>query len=177
MMPLNINIFVDVIALLVDNPTEECIFLFDDSPTQSNNLGRGTPGLQTLVCPGQLVRWSLMPIDVQTPVWLAGISFGACTSLQSACQPADKTVTNNRPESPASYPPWARYWEGYVPHGPMPGTIYPYRLEFQFGGLTGRTVMINGPALVYRQIQSIAPAAQICAGNHVEQPGINATRK
>lgn len=135
MSPVNISIFVDVIALLAGEGTEKSIFLFDDSPVGS--VGKGGPGLQTPVYPGQLVRWTLKSIDVQTPVWLSGLSF---EDYPAADTPVCSTVS----------PVWARNWEGYVPGWSVPSALYPYRLSLQFGGLTGRTEVIEGPALVYQ---------------------------
>lgn len=139
MSVLNIQIFVDVIALLVDSPVEASVFLYDDSPVTSP--GRGTAQLRSPVYPGQLVRWSLAPIDVQTPVWLDSLTFGPhATELPDGAEiPAP-----SRPD-----PIWARNWEGYVPWGLLPGVDYPYRLTLGFGGATKRLLTIDGPSLVY----------------------------
>ncbi|MBP2314385.1 hypothetical protein [Azospirillum soli] len=139
MSVLNIQIFVDVIALLVDSPVEAAVFLYDDSPVTS--AGRGTPQLRSPVYPGQLVRWSLAPIDVQTPVWLDSLTFGP--------HPADLSDGVQIPDPPRQDPIWARRWEGYVPWGLLPGADYPYRLTLGFGGAIKRLLTIDGPSLVY----------------------------
>lgn len=133
MQPLNIQIFVDVMALLLDNPTEGAVFAYDDSPVPSQN--KGTPMLQTPVWPGQLVRWSLIALDVQTPAWIRRISFGA----NMASSPAPQTGTDT---------PWSVSWEGYMPcYGLIPGQAFPYQLEIGFGALSTRRSMVAGPSL------------------------------
>lgn len=139
MSVLNIQIFVDVIALLVDSPVEAAVFLYDDSPVTS--AGRGTPQLRSPAYPGQLVRWSLAPIDVQTPVWLDSLTFGP--------HPAGLPDEAQIPTPPRPDPIWARRWEGYVPWGLLPGVDYPYRLTLAFGGAITRRLIIDGPSLVY----------------------------
>ncbi len=181
MKPLNINIFVDVIALLAGNPEERTVFLFDDSPDNRVDVGQGTPHLRTPVWPGQRIRWSVVPVDTQTMIWLAGVSF----EIPARSAPASsKTEGETVPPSPAEekgpaagmvaavncdngrssppsvpHPVWARHWEGYVPCGLPPGMIFPYRLDFQFGALTGRTISIDGPALL---TLPVAPPLPVC---------------
>jgi hypothetical protein len=64
--------FVDATALLSGSTVSETFFLFDDSPASK---GKGTSSLSSACYPGQLIRWYLTPIDVQTPVWINAIQF------------------------------------------------------------------------------------------------------
>lgn len=151
MQPLNIQIFVDVMALLLGNPAEGAVFAYDDSPVPSQN--KGTPNLQTPVWPGQLVRWYLIALDVQTPAWIRRVRFGS-----------------NLPSSPApeigAETPWSVSWEGYMPlYGVMPGQTFPYQFELGFGALSPQRSIVTGPSLCvmplpmsfYNQ-QNLAPA-------------------
>lgn len=133
MQPLNIQIFVDVMALLLGNPTKGAVFAYDDSPAPSQN--KGTPNLQTPVWPGQLVRWSLIALDVQTSAWIRRLSFGS-----------------NVPSSPmpetGSDMPWSVSWEGYMPvYGLVPGQTFPYQFEIGFGALSTLRSVVTGPSL------------------------------
>ncbi|MCG5480826.1 hypothetical protein [Sinorhizobium alkalisoli] len=129
MSPLNIQVFVDVVALLLGNPADDNAFLFDDSFCGGEDSG--TAKLASPVWPRQLVRWSVTPLDVQTPVWLSGLSF------DGLAMPAETNA-----------PPWALHWQGYAPWWLAPGTRHSYRLTLVTGGLTGRAISIAGPSLV-----------------------------
>lgn len=134
MQPLNIQIFVDVVQLLLDEDASRAVFMFDDSAAYGE--GQGTSGLRSPIWPGQLVRWSLNPIDVQTPIWIARIEFG------------DEPIA-----APAPCPPpvWARSWSGFVPAWSLaPGREYSYRLVLSTGG--AREIAVEGPALVFPAI-------------------------
>ncbi|WP_320198799.1 hypothetical protein RMR16_018605 [Agrobacterium sp. rho-13.3] len=135
MQPLNIQIFVDVMALLLGNPPEGAVFAFDDSTLGSKN--NGTPTLQSTIWPGQLVRWTVTPVDVQTSVWISDLSFGDAEASEEGIKPAPETAT-----------PWAESWEGYVPaYGLSADGDYPYRLTLRFGALTPYRVAVEGLVL------------------------------
>ncbi|PTE21738.1 hypothetical protein C5F48_10715 [Cereibacter changlensis JA139] len=145
MTPVNIQVFVDVIALLSGASPAQAVHLFDDSSAGSEALG--TTGLVSSVLPGQLVRWTVTPLDVQTQVWIRGIAFGAA--------PPDA------PPSAADDPPvWSRRFEGYVPADIFPGAPHPYRLDLCFGAANGPIVAVEGPAL-----RLVPPCADMVAGD------------
>ena len=74
MSTLNIQVFVDVIALLSGAPLNKAVHMFDDGAIGSE--GQGTHMLVSAVLPGQLVRWTVNAVDVQTQVWLKDVTFG-----------------------------------------------------------------------------------------------------
>ncbi|MGY4403785.1 hypothetical protein [Bradyrhizobium sp. USDA 3315] len=129
MTPLNIRVFVDVIALLLGNAVDGNVFMFDDGVSGGESLG--TAKLVSSVWPGQLVRWSLTPLDVQTMAWLTGVSFDGAALPATGC-----------------LLPWALQWQGYVPPWSAPGSRHSYRMTLVTGGLSGRTISIAGPSLV-----------------------------
>lgn len=124
----NIQILVDVVALLSESGIEKSIFMYDDSPQPSINLG--TAKLRSPVYPGQLVRWAIVPIDIQTPCWLVSLTFGA-----------------NPPPPPAPAPLWARDWQGTVPFG-LDHVDHPYTMTLGFSNGPGmRRIAVPGPVL------------------------------
>lgn len=128
MPALNIQILVDVVALLSESGIDKSIFMYDDSPQPSINLG--TAKLRSPVYPGQLVRWAIVPIDIQTPCWLVSLTFGT-----------------NAPPPPAPAPLWARDWEGTVPFG-LDQADHPYTMTLGFSNGQGtRQIPVMGPAL------------------------------
>ena len=136
-MVLNIQIIVDAIALLTHEEPQQTVFLFDDNVHPSK--GRGSIQLSSAVYPGQMVRWSVLPMDVQAPVWLKNIRF--CGMPGTAEQPnvayaAEKQISS-------------LFWQGYVPTWLVPGNIYPYEVTLGFGPQSARTVSVNGPELIY----------------------------
>ncbi len=69
----NINIAVDVVAALSDKSLKGNVFLMDNGSFESTN--QGTDHLTTLCIPGQLIRWTVYAIDLQTPVAIKNITF------------------------------------------------------------------------------------------------------
>jgi hypothetical protein len=69
----NINIAVDVVAALSNKSLKGNIFLMDDGSFESEN--QGTDHLTTLCIPGQLIRWTVYAVDLQTPVAIKNITF------------------------------------------------------------------------------------------------------
>jgi hypothetical protein len=130
MTPLNIRVLVDVVALLLGNTADGNVFMFDDGFCSGEGLG--TAKLVSSVWPGQLVRWSLTPLDVQTMAWLTGVSFDG-----------------NAPPATVSPLPWTLHWQGYAPSWIAPGSHHSYRLTLVTGGLSGHTISIAGPSLVF----------------------------
>jgi len=179
MQPLNIQIFVDVIALLADQPKEPTVFAYDDSCLGSQ--GKGTRHLHSAVWPGQLVRWSIVPIDVQTHIWIDQIVFGpeiapaGAAAAPSASEPlaAGTTATKGGEEKsppegePVASAPVAPAAECAAGPGAAP-VFWPWQKDWQGyvpwclpPGIAqpyrlhlrcnadGRAVVVDGPALVF----------------------------
>ena len=71
---VNIVVLVDVVGALSDGTLHNGnLSLIDDG--QFDSAGQGTTDLCTVVAPGQVVQWSAVAVDVQTPVELRSISF------------------------------------------------------------------------------------------------------
>ncbi|MFC4907774.1 hypothetical protein [Actinomadura gamaensis] len=75
---VSIVVLVDAVGALSDGTLHNGnLSMVDDSPLQ-NPLGsrnRGTPDLVTVVRPGQVVQWTPIAVDVQTPVEIQNIEF------------------------------------------------------------------------------------------------------
>jgi hypothetical protein len=135
---LNIQIFVDVIAMMTGSPVEKTVFIYDDSP--SGSVGKGTHKAISAVYPGQLIQWNLYPVDVQTPAWIGGITFGP-----EAGQDCGGSET-----------PWLRTWSGYAPLYMLPNYHHPYTIHLQFGA-TGKKISVKGPQLAFPTMYAPAP--------------------
>src|SRR4051794_26519061 len=71
---VNIVVVVDVIGALSDGPLRHGnLCMIDDGSLSST--GQGTPELVTVVKPGQVVTWSALAVDLQTPVEIKSITF------------------------------------------------------------------------------------------------------
>lgn len=163
MEPINIQVFVDVIALLSGSPVEKSVFLFDDSTGDST--GKGTAGLSSQIWPGQFIRWTVAPIDVQTQVWIDQIEFGPAVKAGAATEPdgqeavreaeptgPDDTPSNAAqpdPASPSKTPIWGRRFEGFAPMTLIADTPHHYALHLGFGQGVGVRYRIDGPSLVF----------------------------
>lgn len=133
---VNIVAVVDVIGALSDQTLHNGnLTLVDDSSCEST--GQGTPDLCTKVSPGQVVQWTAVAVDVQTPVEIRNISF----------LPADQ----------APPPPGAdggagnldlNAWTGVVPAWLAPGVPYRYRLELQMHEGPNSVIQVDSPALM-----------------------------
>lgn len=166
MSVVTIQIFVDAVYLLCGGEQAKAVFVVDDSAAGS--IDRGTDRAQTAVHPGQLVRWMLYPIDVQTPIWLKGVHFSVPTEVDAvedeaaggaeppvtepvasaSDSPAEAGKAADDPVAPPLIAPWWLRWEGYMPALLPPGGAAPYTVEVAFGGAGTRTMRITGPALI-----------------------------
>ncbi|ROO88321.1 hypothetical protein EDD29_5985 [Actinocorallia herbida] len=71
---VSIVLLVDAVGALSDRTLHQGnLALVDDSPYGSRN--GGTPELVTAVLPGQVVQWTAIHVDVQTPVEIEQIAF------------------------------------------------------------------------------------------------------
>ena len=165
MKKLNIQVFVDVLAMMTGSPIEKTVFIYDDSA--SSSTGKGTYQTVSATYPGQLIQWNLYPVDVQTQVWLGGITFGPQVLEAEMIAPADSIALPDAAESSVcvgqdvvgSETPWLYTWTGYAPLYMWPNYKYPYTLHLQFG-ITGKTVRVNGPKLVFPTFCAIAPIGE-----------------
>lgn len=137
MHAINIVTIVDVIAALSKGTLRNNIFMIDNG---AGSQGKGTALLQTACCPGQVINWSVHPVDVQTPVLIRAIEL---------LHPASQTGENSPGFSPRAVfggePEW-HYWRGMVPWG-MPAGLYQYRLTLQMAKGAVSTLYADTAAL------------------------------
>src|SRR5262245_25715657 len=157
-------------------PLDKSVFVYDDSPAGS--VGKGTRNAISAVRPGQLIRWKTTPLDLQTSVWIGGITFGTQGTAESAMPspppvPAPIEDTSGAEASeglealasveaavamqPPPPAPWLLSWEGYAPVGMFPDVLYPYTIHLKFGNATHKTIAIEGPKLSFPSIGAPAP--------------------
>lgn len=137
MSRINILALVDVVgALSTGTPMDGNVCLIDDSDLQSS--GQGTVDLCTRCRPGDLVKWSALAADVQTPVAIRSITFlgedgTELPPLQEAGSGAELDL---------------KVWEGIVPSYLVPGTSYRYRLELQMYEGDASLMRLETPSLM-----------------------------
>jgi hypothetical protein len=138
---VNIVALVDVVGALSDATLHNGnLALMDDGSFDSP--GQGTPELCTMVAAGQVIQWTALAVDVQTPVGIEDITFLGTAGPARGC------------------PLWAglaagqggknldlRVWAGIVPAGLAPGVTYRYRLELRMHDGPYSALCIDSPAL------------------------------
>ncbi len=126
---VNIIAVVDVIgALSAGTLLDGNLSLVDDGEHEST--GQGTPGLVTVCLPGQTVQWTVLALDLQTPVEIRKITF---LGADGALPPAQDEATS------ADADLGLAVWSGVVPTGLAPGVEYRYRLDLQmYDGVASR---------------------------------------
>jgi hypothetical protein len=135
---VNILVVVDVVGALSEGTLHDGnLSMVDDSPYGST--GQGTPDLSTVCHRGQLVEWSVVAVDVQTPVEIRGIRFITPGGDGDRPQPNDHAQNTSTLA--------LNTWTGVVPPFVVPGMSYPYRLELQMYEGEGGTLSIDSPAL------------------------------
>jgi hypothetical protein len=133
---VNIAVVVDVIGALSESTLNDGnLCLVDDSPFGST--GQGTPGLCTLVRPGQVVQWTAVALDVQTPVEIRSITFLGSDHDGGAPRSATESVELG-----------LDVWSGVVPAHIPRGVPQRYRLELQMYEGEDSVVHIDTPALM-----------------------------
>ncbi|MFI6644950.1 hypothetical protein [Streptomyces sp. NPDC050504] len=134
---INIACVVDVIGALSINSLEAGnLCLIDDGPFQST--GQGTPGLCTVVRPGQVINWYPLAVDLQTPVEIKKISF---LGPGDHAAPVDGHTTESEKLD-------LDVWTGIVPDYLQPGVPYKYRIEFQMYEGGNSVLYVDSPALM-----------------------------
>lgn len=120
---VNIVVLVDVVGALSDGTLHNGnLSLIDDG--QFDSAGQGTTDLCTVVAPGQVVQWSAVAVDVQTPVEIRSISFLGAPGPPPAGGGGQAGETETKT-------PDVLVWSGIVPAHLVPGARYGYRLELQ----------------------------------------------
>ncbi len=118
---VNITILVDVIGALSDKTLLNGNLAMMDNSVDST--GQGTPELSTTCRPGQTIQWTVIAVDLQTPVEIKSITFlGADPDVSPP--PLDAS-------SGDSVKLGLNVWSGIVPPYVTPGTSYRYELRLQ----------------------------------------------
>ncbi|WP_167153951.1 hypothetical protein [Streptomyces sp. MBT27] len=167
---VNIVVVVDVIGALSDGTLLNGNLCMIDDGEQST--GQGTPELCTVVRPGQVVTWSALAVDLQTPVEIKGITFlgadaedgdgdaeaaGAEATDAGAGAGAGADGRNGQSgqngrggrngHGPERHNPELEVWSGVVPQL-APGVAHQYRLEVQMYEGEHSTLHIASSALM-----------------------------
>lgn len=172
---VNIVVMVDAVGALSDRTLHNGnLSLIDDSTAGSTH--QGTPNLVTAVVPGQVVHWTPIHVDVQTPVEIQSIEFlsGATVPAEPDQEPpSDWTADEAAPAAAAVAYPVASYpvevpaapvvdatasngfenhdllvWEGVVPYDMVPGVPYRYRLSLRLHEGANSVLYVDSPALL-----------------------------
>jgi hypothetical protein len=158
---ISIVVMVDAVGALSDRTLHNGnLSLVDDSSASKH---KGTPDLITAVVPGQIVQWTPIHVDVQTPVEIQAIEF---LSGGTVAPLADQAVPPYPVEPPAPAPGAVPgtgadamasnghenhdllVWEGVVPYDMTPGVPYRYRLSLRLHEGPNSVLHIDSPALL-----------------------------
>lgn len=154
---VNIVVVVDVIGALSDGTLRNGnLCMIDDGSLQST--GQGTPELVTVVKPGQVVTWSALAVDLQTPVEIKSITFLGPDAdgrhEDGQAPPAARAPEHRAPvehghngHTEERHNPELDAWSGVVPYL-APGVAHQYRLEVQMYEGEFSTLHIESPALM-----------------------------
>ncbi|WP_406315488.1 hypothetical protein OHA77_01340 [Streptosporangium sp. NBC_01639] len=160
---ISIVVMVDAVGALSDRTLHNGnVSLVDDSSAGSQH--QGTPDLVTAVIPGQVVQWTPIHVDVQTPVEIQAIEFLSGAAVSS---PADQAVPPYSVDPSTVPAPGAvsgtgvdatgsngyenhdlLVWEGVVPYDMTPGVPYRYRLSLRLHEGPNSVLHIDSPALL-----------------------------
>ncbi|WP_409060384.1 hypothetical protein [Streptomyces sp. SYP-A7185] len=158
---VNIIAVVDVIGALSGSTLlDGNLCMMDDGGHDSAH--QGTPDLCTVVRPGQVVSWTALAVDLQTPVEIKNISFVPENQNQgrSAAQGQQYGQQHHQPHGQAHGAPGGGdsegdkldldVWTGVVPNWLTPGVAYRYRLELQMYEGENSVMHVDTPALMCR---------------------------
>ncbi|MFS8199599.1 hypothetical protein ACLVWQ_13035 [Streptomyces sp. CWNU-52B] len=136
---MNIIAVVDVIgALSGDTLLNGNLCMVDNSGEEST--GQGTPHLRTAVHPGQVVQWSALAVDLQTPVEIKGITFLGPDGTETPAVRGSVAGDGDKLD--------LAHWAGVVPPSLPAGTPYKYRLELQMYEGGNSVLHVDSPALL-----------------------------
>ncbi|WP_106396602.1 hypothetical protein [Actinocorallia populi] len=170
---VNIVVMVDAVGALSDRTLHDGnLSLVDDGQLGSRH--QGSTDLVTAVLPGQVVQWTAIHVDVQTPVEIHNIEFlsGSPEAVSPSAPP--QTVTDPgyaaQPVYGAGAPAAAEaahggaapkavgsngienhdllVWEGIVPPTMAPGVPYHYRLSIKMHDGPNSVLHLDSPALL-----------------------------
>ena len=137
---INVNIAVDVIRALSEESLKDNLYMMDNNPFSDGlqSSGQGTDYLTTSCTPGQVIKWVVHAIDLQTPVSIRNIEFIVEGDHE---QPGGHGVEehSNRPD--------LKIWTGIVPSTMVVGQPYRYRVELQMGDGQNSVMSVDSAAL------------------------------
>ncbi|GAA3096869.1 hypothetical protein ACFQ0X_10335 [Streptomyces rectiviolaceus] len=154
---VNIIAVVDVIGALSGSTLlNGNLCMMDDGGHSSAH--QGTPDLCTVVRPGQVVSWTALAVDLQTPVEIKNISFVPANGSHASGQTEGRTAEHAAAQTPGQAPANGEHdegdkldldvWTGVVPNWLTPGVAYQYRLELQMYEGENSVMHIDTPALM-----------------------------
>ncbi|MFC7387361.1 hypothetical protein [Sphaerisporangium rhizosphaerae] len=152
---VSIVVMVDAVGALSDRTLHNGnISLVDDSSAGSRH--QGTPDLVTAVVPGQVVQWTSIHVDVQTPVEIQAIEFLPGAAVPLSEDPGVPPYPVEPPAVPAIDATGSDgqenhdllVWEGIVPYTMAPGVPYRYRLSLKLHEGPNSVLHIDSPALL-----------------------------
>lgn len=140
---VNIVALVDVVGALSGATLHNGnLSLMDDGSFDSP--GQGTPDLCTLVAAGQVIQWTALAVDVQTPVDIQNITF----LDTSDPGPGDSRGAGLADPGQDGENLDLKVWAGIVPAWLTPGVTYRYRLELRMHDGPHSVLSIDSPALM-----------------------------
>lgn len=150
---VNVIAVVDVIGALSDSSLGNGNLVMVDDGSLSST-GQGTPDLVTVVTPGQVVQWTVLALDLQTPVEIRSITFlgpdsggGAGTDFGTG-QSTDHSTDRGADSGAAREQLGLDVWSGVVPEYMTPGVPHRYRLEFRMYEGDHSLLHVDSPALM-----------------------------
>jgi hypothetical protein len=136
---VNIAVVVDVIGALSDKSLlNGNLCMVDDGSFDST--GQGTSELCTVVVPGQVVQWSALAVDLQTPVEIKSITFLGPGDGEDGDRGGDHSLDGDHLD--------LNVWAGVVPPFMAPGVPHTYQLELQMYEGVHSVLHIDSPALM-----------------------------
>ncbi|MFD0415039.1 hypothetical protein [Streptomyces sp. NPDC127108] len=136
---INIIAVVDVIGALSGRTLQNGNLCLVDNGDYTST-GQGTPELCTFVRPGQVVQWSALAVDLQTPVDIKAITF---LGPDGTASPLSRPASNEEGEKLD-----LEHWAGMVPPYLVPGVAHRYRLELQMYEGDHSVLHVDTPALL-----------------------------
>lgn len=112
--------------------------LMDNSPWGSTH--QGTTNLCTLCSPGQVITWTILALDLQTPVGIRNIAFLGSDG-NGVVQPQTNSLTTESDKLDVNV------WSGIVPYWMAPGVEYRYRFELQMYEGKNSVMYVDTPSL------------------------------
>lgn len=144
---VNIVVLVDVVGALSDRTLHNGnLSLLDDGAFDST--GQGTPDLCTVVAPGQVVHWTAVAVDVQTPVDIRNITFLGPGGPGGGPAGPGGPGADADPAAQGRENLDLKVWSGIVPACLTSGARYRYRLELQMHEGPNSVLNIDSPALM-----------------------------